>query len=263
MCLSKKNDLNLTAARNVPPDPASVCGSSRNRIERRNLFQWLQRDGLTHRQHLLDVSNEEAQATGLKRHVALRFARMLESVRGDAPLNGVVQVAESTDVLEIVAAMVGIEAVLKAIEAHGSSADVQAHGCKELGCLARDEEDRVLTAQQGIEAVVKAMKMHRSSVDVQQRGCYALGNLAANNADNKVRDERIAKKKGIEAVLKAMKAHGSSVEVQDLGCDALGRRGMLPAGCGLRRGGASSRCWRRWGVADRSCACRCWGAVLF
>ncbi|KAJ1479057.1 hypothetical protein T484DRAFT_1959761 [Baffinella frigidus] len=109
---------------------------------------WLQREGATSRKHLLDVTEEDVHAAGLQKFVARRLVRMLAGLRdaaggggrAEAPVqvsleggemetgvaggggvgpseNGVVQVLEeSTDVAETVAAMVGGEAVLKAME---------------------------------------------------------------------------------------------------------------------------------------------------
>ena len=42
---------------------------------------WLQRDGVTSRKHLLDVTEEDVQAAGLQKYVALRFVRMLAGLR--------------------------------------------------------------------------------------------------------------------------------------------------------------------------------------
>ncbi|KAJ1479050.1 armadillo-type protein [Baffinella frigidus] len=216
---------------------------------------WLHREGVTLRGDLLDVTEEHVQAAGLPTFVALRFLRMLEGLRdaaggsgraSEAPVqvslegdemetgvaggggvgpseNGVVQVLEaSTDVAEIVAAMVGMEAVLEAMQAHGSSEGVQAHGCMVLGGLTlRNDDNKVAIREEGgIEAVLKAMDEHGSSADVQGRGCLALGNLAAGNAANRV---AIAEKGGVKSVLKAMEAHGSSADVQRYGCWALAR----------------------------------------
>jgi len=75
----------------------------------------------------------------------------------------------------------GLEAVVRAMGAHGSSAGVQQAGCSALMNLAaRNAENKVaIAAKGGIEAVVEAMKVHDSSAEVQEAGCWALENIAS------------------------------------------------------------------------------------
>jgi hypothetical protein len=114
-----------------------------------------------------------------------------------------------------IAAKGGVEAVVRAMGAHGSSALTAGLGCQALGRLAENAENAI-AAKGGIEAVVGAMLAHRWDATVQKRGCAALAKLAVNLA-------AIAATGGIKALVQAMRSHGSSAEVQVLACGALGR----------------------------------------
>ena len=75
----------------------------------------------------------------------------------------------------------GIEAVVRAMGAHTSSAIVQEHGCGAVCNLSLNNENRVAVAtKRGIEAVVSAMGDHRSCESVQAQGCLALKNIASS-----------------------------------------------------------------------------------
>ena len=120
----------------------------------------------------------------------------------------------------VIAAKGAIEAVVRAMGAHESSAGVQVAGCSSLLNLALNAENRAaIGTHGGIEAVVRAMTAHGSSEEVQENGCAALINLAFD-ARNQV---AIAGKGGTEAVVRAMAAHESSVKVQEAGCGALAK----------------------------------------
>ena len=111
-----------------------------------------------------------------------------------------------------------IEAVVAAMRAHGSNAEVQKQGCWALENMACDAENKVKAGSAGaIEVVVAAMRAHASNAGVQQRGCGALMNMTFND-ENKVKAGSAG---AIESVVAAMRAHGSNAGVQQRGCWAL------------------------------------------
>ena len=117
-----------------------------------------------------------------------------------------------------IAAQGGIEAVLRAMEAHGSREEVLENGCWTLCKLAMHAGNELaIVAKGGIEAVVGAMRTHASSEAVQTAGCRVLHRLAFHS-ENKV---AIAAKGGIESAVGAMRAHRSSVSMQANGCSLL------------------------------------------
>ena len=74
----------------------------------------------------------------------------------------------------------GIEAIVRAMGAHGSSAGVQEAGCSALINLADHALNKAaIGAKGGIEAVVRAMAAHESSAEVQEAGCLALAKIVS------------------------------------------------------------------------------------
>ena len=74
----------------------------------------------------------------------------------------------------------GIEAVVKAMQTHAQSADVQQEGCRALrnSSFNHAENKARIADAGGIEAVVAAMQTHMQSAEVQRKGCRALRNLS-------------------------------------------------------------------------------------
>ena len=69
----------------------------------------------------------------------------------------------------------GIDAVLKDMRQHPEDAKVQEKGCKALGSLAVNADNKVkIRAEGGVEAIVQAMGGHLGSEEVQEVGCGAL-----------------------------------------------------------------------------------------
>ena len=111
----------------------------------------------------------------------------------------------------VIAKKEGIEAILGAVKAHGSSENLQEQTCRVLGNLAINEDVAVKIAKLGgIEAILGAMIAYPNREALQQYACGAIGNLA--NFDNLA--AKITELGGIEAILAAMKAHGSSENLQ-------------------------------------------------
>eukprot|EP00940_MAST-03C_sp_MAST-3C-sp2_P001690 g1690.t1 len=112
----------------------------------------------------------------------------------------------------------GIAAILRAMESHKTSEDVQQQGCGALCNLSVNAENQKRIAKEGgIAAILRAMESHKTSEGVQHYGCWALFSFASNAENQK----RIAKEGGIAAILRAMESHKTSEDVQKQGCGAL------------------------------------------
>jgi len=70
----------------------------------------------------------------------------------------------------------GIDVIMRAMVAHGSSAAVQEAGCVALFSLAAKnaQNEVAIAAKGGIQAIVRAMAEHGPSTGVQEKGCWAL-----------------------------------------------------------------------------------------
>jgi len=74
-----------------------------------------------------------------------------------------------------------IQAVVRAMEGHLTSAAVQGYGCQALSNLGVNEEDTVLITQADrIQVVVRAMQEHWTSAELQKYCCQALRNLGVH-----------------------------------------------------------------------------------
>jgi hypothetical protein len=113
------------------------------------------------------------------------------------------------------------QAVIVAVQAHITDAEVQRWGCAALAKLARNHPASQTAAATagGIEAVVAAMQTHPGAEVVQANGCGALGNLMCDHPANQT---AAAAAGGIEAVVAAIRAHPGAEDVQANGCWALG-----------------------------------------
>lgn len=119
----------------------------------------------------------------------------------------------------VIPARGGIEAVIRAMGVHSSSAGVQEQGCAALANLAvSDGNKATISAKGGIGAVIQAMQEHTPSAEVQKHGCKALSYVALSNLQlrSMVRDAG-----ALLLVEKAMSAFPDEEEIQTIG------RGLL------------------------------------
>ena len=109
----------------------------------------------------------------------------------------------------------GMEAIVKFMCAHTSSAVVQENGCLALCVLAkrRQEAKSVAALAGAVPAVVGAMRAHLETYAVQMHGCSALAILAFNNHQNQT---SVLRNGGVEAILSAMRSHMGMPDVQDV-----------------------------------------------
>ena len=128
---------------------------------------------------------------------SLRAQRVKESNDPDFIISMMVEQLSSAEVQEAgcatlvpisvtetraVAARGGIEAVVRAMGAHGSRETLQENGTRVLRNLATLEENRALVAAKGgIEAVVKAMGANGSYAPLQENGCIFLNIIALSD----------------------------------------------------------------------------------
>ena len=113
----------------------------------------------------------------------------------------------------------GFHVVLRAMQDHTASPEVQEHGCAALMRLFCDEDYRWLAAESGaVGAVVRALREHRSHTGVQANGCGAIWNLCDGDVVN-VR--HVVDAGGVEAVVGALNEHRTDCRVQMNGCAAL------------------------------------------
>ena len=120
----------------------------------------------------------------------------------------------------VVAKAGGIEAVVAAMCAHSSNADVQCNGCKSLINIAVNTETQVQAAKAGaIGTVIRAMRSNPSRVDLLQFACWALENIVGHTENCFL----FATAGGIETVISAMMSNSSSEELQLHGINVLGR----------------------------------------
>ena len=85
-----------------------------------------------------------------------------------------------------IAAAGGVEAVLRAMEAHAEAATVLEKACFVLAALAFENSpiQGAIVAAGGLVAVVRALGTHSAEVKVQEWGLRALYNLANNHPTN-------------------------------------------------------------------------------
>ena len=69
----------------------------------------------------------------------------------------------------------GVKAVVDAMRAHPTNADMQRYGCGALRALAdgNAENKARIGEARGVQAVVDALRAHRTNADVQEYGCFA------------------------------------------------------------------------------------------
>jgi CBS domain-containing protein len=119
-----------------------------------------------------------------------------------------------------VAAAGGLHAVLDAICAHPSSADVQEAACGAVRAIARAVDNKIAAGSAGvIEAVVAVMNAHGAHAGVQEQACAALASMMGFIADNQAKAGAAG---AIEAIVSAMNAHGAHADLQKNACWALG-----------------------------------------
>ena len=110
-------------------------------------------------------------------------------------------------------------AILKAMDQHTSSPEVQEQACWCLKNFASNnsENEVKLLAMGGAEAILKAIKHHAGNESVEKEGCVALAHLTG-------KQKNISKFLGLRAdewVLSFMQRHTSSCAAQKWGCQAL------------------------------------------
>jgi hypothetical protein len=111
-----------------------------------------------------------------------------------------------------------INAVSQAMATHACSASVVKSGCKVLGAMARNDDNKVKIAEAGgITAIVGGIRGNEGDARLQEEGCKALYNLAAD-ADSKM---KIAEAGGNKAIFGAMRRHEGDSQVQEEGRKAL------------------------------------------
>jgi len=110
----------------------------------------------------------------------------------------------------------GLEAIISAMETHGSDLKVQYEGCQALYRLAEKENDpdKVL-ALGGLEAVKNAMDLHPEHTHLHQEALLAIKNMAARNA------KKVLAGGGLEIVEEKMERFPQASWVQMWGCQAL------------------------------------------
>ena len=127
---------------------------------------------------------------------------------------------------ESVLAAGSIEAAVAAMTAHKGVADVQEQGCKALGFIVFQTEDKAvakiaalakIAAAGGIEATVAAMNAHIDVTGVQLQGCMTLWHIAAAPGNQ----AKVTAAGGIEVVVAAMNAHRGVADIQEMGCKVL------------------------------------------
>jgi hypothetical protein len=123
----------------------------------------------------------------------------------------------------------GLDAVLKAMENHVESPEVQleAIGALEKISTSNEQNTAYLCSHGGLEAVVQAMSRHVEQQHLQERGCRVLMNAIACSADIQAKAVSAG---GIQAVLQAMKTHLHAAALQEVSCRALKELAAYNAG---------------------------------
>ena len=113
-----------------------------------------------------------------------------------------------------------VEALLVALHAHPTSADVQRHGCRGLGefCEASGEALALAGAGGAVEAIVTAMQMHAETAGVLGVACFALAQLICRSSERCFRAHSAG---ALDAILSAMRICSTNLGVQNCGCMAL------------------------------------------
>ena len=125
-----------------------------------------------------------------------------------------------------VAAGGGIEAVVRAMGAHGSSATLQEDGCVLLAILAiLAENEALVAAKGGIEAVVRAMRANGSRASLQQQGCVALTNIAFSDPRLQA---QVRAAGAVPLVEKALTSFPGDADLQTGGKQLLGKLVLEP-----------------------------------
>jgi len=113
----------------------------------------------------------------------------------------------------------GISAILKGMEKHEDSPQVQQKACSVLRVLVPNSHNQdSMGAKGGIKVVIKALQKYTSVVNLQVEGCRVLCNIAYSHRRNQ---ELVGEHGGLAAVILAMEQHLTSPEVQQHGCAAL------------------------------------------
>ena len=113
-----------------------------------------------------------------------------------------------------------VDAIVEAMKANRSNAQVQQLGCTALLELVDHDEDNLCSVWKdgrGVWFVVQAMKAHPGDAGVQRSACEALDSLV-RNFDHRRRAEN---KGAVGAVAKALKVHVNDAQVMKSGCSAL------------------------------------------
>lgn len=130
---------------------------------------------------------------------------------------GMSVLGEKDETREQILAKGGLDAVLAALRAHPSEAEVQAAGCTAIGNFALGEGEATVRASGALAQVLEAMAALPAEAELQAKACRALGNCAFSPEG----EADVLAKGGVAAVLAAMRAHPSDAAVQEEGCDAL------------------------------------------
>ncbi len=151
--------------------------------------------------------------------------------------------------------------VLRVMERHVESAEVQEAACRVVRELSEDYDNRVTMVREGgLRLIFTAMNRHLGNAGVQEQGCGALKKLSLK-AGNRV---AIVEQGGLRRIFSAMDRHVDHAGVQEQGCRVL--RNMshhctddqvpVVGQGGLRRVfTAMERHVDRAGVQKAACAC--------
>mmetsp|Transcript_6154 Transcript_6154/g.12653 ORF Transcript_6154/g.12653 Transcript_6154/m.12653 type:complete len:826 (+) Transcript_6154:394-2871(+) len=142
-----------------------------------------------------------------------------ESVVHNALMVITKEAAGSDKSRSLIARTGGLFAVVKAMETHSTSAEVQISGCQALEKLALDSDNEIAIEQVGgIETILAAMMSHFENSTVHEAAWAALWNLTCSNASKELTLDADG---GMNAILSAQRAHMNSPEVQKNACGAL------------------------------------------
>lgn len=195
------------------------------------------RSGLQHRQRLhrpdgracdtKTLAPAKLSAEGILKTMMADMAQPTVQERGCTVLYDMAKRGPTAQ--DEIAALKGIEILLKVLETHPSVQNVQMLATCALHrvCVGHEENTMHLASLGGMKSIVLTMAEHLAMQSLQEVGCRSLRNAAACN---QLCQTKAATAGGIPAVLRAMAAHVGAASVQEAACQALKELAVYDAG---------------------------------
>ena len=122
-----------------------------------------------------------------------------------------------------------LEAIVRTMKFHASSAELQQIGCLAIGNIVAGIDEEGIARKQraancsALEAIVSAMQTHVEAASVLEFGCFAVGNICyAADAAGLARKQRAADACAVSAVIRALRTHADHAAIAEYGSFALG-----------------------------------------